>query len=438
MRRTSASKEKPLSNYCLYYILERELFYKESGIKTEKKTISDLDLHFFGDIARSFPLRPSRYDSLELSSTWFIRKAHCRRDRSKKEGIALADLSIKIAASWKTCAREVKNYVNDIAHILREHYASVAMCQEIRPTSTKPASFEHIDGDDPNNSSSFGGDSHKPAAIGIYNSVLSQSVSVSRTLFPGVPDELLQEVQTQTICNSVPDGLLQEVQTQTKPFVPSLLQGQMLTLAFNPSPNTLEQTQTKPFVPSLLQGQMLTPAFNPSPNTIEDGAYDYVKACIAFESVKTEARIDQMACESILAQLRNAASSQFAFGNTFKFEASKPQEPIIENMFHQPGASKPQEEPIIENRFYKQVSQEPIIENISYQTEKKDSRIPDGYADAKRFAKECTNRHCWELYGKEDECSKNRDYATHTAFEKEGYDEVDMSNEEIRELWRKA
>jgi len=201
--RRSTSNDQPISNYSLYYILERELFYKESGIKTEEEAISDLDLQFFGDIARSFPPRPSRYDSLELSSTWFIRKNYCRGNRSKMEGIALADLSNMIAASWKTCDREVKNYVNDVARILKQHYASVILCQEIG-VRNYPSNSLNLDG---------GGVQH--AATGIYNSVLSQSLSVSKSLFATVPDRLLREVQKQTIYNS---DLLPKLQTQMNPF----------------------------------------------------------------------------------------------------------------------------------------------------------------------------------------------------------------------------
>lgn len=340
-------KQRPFSNYTLYYILERELFYKVSGIKTEKKVISaEGDLQFCRDIARSFPSRPSRYASLELPSTWFIRKTSCRRDRSKMAGIALFNLSTMIAASWNTCPKEVKSYVNDIAHILEQHYESVVLCKEIEPSFIKPVSIEHVVGNYLRHGSSWDKDGVQRATVGVYNSVWNhQSLPVSKALTPTAHD------------------------------MPTLHE---------------EQTQTNPSVSSSLQGRKINDEMN------------YVKGCIDFT-------------ESIKRHMRNTAGSQIALDNTFKFEASKPQDRTIKATFYHV---------------------QPIPGDMFYQPAMKYRRSREGYADTNekdgQFVKECTGQR--ELYVYSKPMSNDKDYSNPEATVNEGSSEVAMSNEEIIEI----
>lgn len=114
--------ERTLNDYNVFFLLERELFYQEKGIRIGQKLNSDHDLRLYlqyGTIADSFPPRPTRYESLELPNFWFLKKTTSNR-RSKSKGAAAADgLSRLIASKWKTCDREVKAYVSVVARIVK-------------------------------------------------------------------------------------------------------------------------------------------------------------------------------------------------------------------------------------------------------------------------------------------------------------------------------
>ena len=109
--------EHILSDYNMFSILERKLLYQEKGIKTDEKINSghDLQLHLqYGGIADSFPPRPARYESLNLSNFWFLDKTlNCKSEKGVDDG-----LSSLIASNWKTCDREVEVYVTDVARIV--------------------------------------------------------------------------------------------------------------------------------------------------------------------------------------------------------------------------------------------------------------------------------------------------------------------------------
>ena len=111
-------QERTLSDYDLFFILERELLYRDKGIKTDGKLNSghDLRLHLqYGGIPDSFPPCPARYKSLNLSNFWFPKKTP---NRKSKKG-ADDGFSSLIASNWKTCDREVKVYVTDVARIVK-------------------------------------------------------------------------------------------------------------------------------------------------------------------------------------------------------------------------------------------------------------------------------------------------------------------------------
>jgi len=113
--------ERTLNDYNVFFLLERELFYQEKGIKIGQKINSDHDLRLnlqYGNIADSFPPRPTRYESLELPNFWFLKKTTSNR-RSKSKGAAADGLSSLIASKWKTCDREVKAYVSVVARIVK-------------------------------------------------------------------------------------------------------------------------------------------------------------------------------------------------------------------------------------------------------------------------------------------------------------------------------
>ena len=117
------STERTVSSYNLFYTLERQLFLKENGIPSSQvKHVSEDDWKNYGDLSRLFPTRPSRYKSLDLPDTWFIKRTSRSRNRSTKnqDAICLEGLSKAIASSWKTCDAEVKGYVTAVAEIIKK------------------------------------------------------------------------------------------------------------------------------------------------------------------------------------------------------------------------------------------------------------------------------------------------------------------------------
>ena len=107
-----------LSDYDVFFILERELLYCEKGVKTDEKLNSgnDLQLHLqYGGMTDSFPPRPARYESLNLSNFWFLNKTS---NRKSEKGVD-DGLSWVIASNWMSCDSEVKLYVTDVARIVK-------------------------------------------------------------------------------------------------------------------------------------------------------------------------------------------------------------------------------------------------------------------------------------------------------------------------------
>lgn len=110
---TKHSIKQTASSYDIYHILERELVLKEKGIPSKISYASGDDWKNYGDLSHTFPPLPSRYESLDLSATWFIK-------RNGKYGIRLEGLSKAVSRSWKTCDAEVHGYVTDVAEIVKE------------------------------------------------------------------------------------------------------------------------------------------------------------------------------------------------------------------------------------------------------------------------------------------------------------------------------
>ena len=122
-------KQRSTSSYNLYYILERELFLKNEGIEPTEKRTSEEELKNYGDLASLFPPCPSRYESLKLSDTWFLKRSVRSRNCSTKNRVAipLNGLSQKISSSWKSCSSDVKGYVTAVAAIIKKRFDKTAV-----------------------------------------------------------------------------------------------------------------------------------------------------------------------------------------------------------------------------------------------------------------------------------------------------------------------
>ena len=128
-----AKRALPLSKYNIFFILERELHFQEKGY-IPKKHVSNADRLAYGDLVSSFPPRPSRYRSLELSEVWFLKRTLRSRDRSKKSrgvisAISSSDLSKIIGQRWKTCGEEEKNYVTFIADAVKNRFLQIELSE---------------------------------------------------------------------------------------------------------------------------------------------------------------------------------------------------------------------------------------------------------------------------------------------------------------------
>eukprot|EP00956_Cyclotella_meneghiniana_P030542 scaffold77112_cov53-Cyclotella_meneghiniana.AAC.1 len=128
MNGTANNDSQSISGYNLFYILERELFLQKNGIKPVKYTSSN-DWKKYGDLAGVFPPLPSRYNSLELSGTWFIKRlGRSRKPYKNHDGaaISLAGLTKTISARWKCGdAAEEKDYVAAVAKILKKRHDAI-------------------------------------------------------------------------------------------------------------------------------------------------------------------------------------------------------------------------------------------------------------------------------------------------------------------------
>eukprot|EP00956_Cyclotella_meneghiniana_P037399 scaffold138000_cov60-Cyclotella_meneghiniana.AAC.2 len=115
-----------VNNYNIFYILERELLLKQNGCTPKEKLSSEYEKRNYGDLASSFPARPSRYESLDLPDTWYLKRSARSRDRSKKNrSISQKGLSTTIALNWKSCDAEVKSYVTTIAKIIKKRHDEI-------------------------------------------------------------------------------------------------------------------------------------------------------------------------------------------------------------------------------------------------------------------------------------------------------------------------
>ena len=119
---TKHSIKRTISSYNLFYILERELVLYKNRIPPRVKYVREDDWENYGDLSREFPPRPSRYRSLELSDTWFVKRMGRSRNRPIKnqDAICLKGLSKAISSSWKICDDEVKDYVTAVAEIIKQ------------------------------------------------------------------------------------------------------------------------------------------------------------------------------------------------------------------------------------------------------------------------------------------------------------------------------
>eukprot|EP00956_Cyclotella_meneghiniana_P011036 scaffold15460_cov39-Cyclotella_meneghiniana.AAC.2 len=117
------STKHTINCYHLYYALERELYLHQHGIRPHVKYTSPDEWTNYGDLARVFPPRPVRYENLQLSPIWFLKRKSKARTRHWKDqdAICLTGLTKAIANSWKNnCYPEVKWYVIAVAKIIKD------------------------------------------------------------------------------------------------------------------------------------------------------------------------------------------------------------------------------------------------------------------------------------------------------------------------------
>ena len=138
---TRRSPKPTISAYHLYYALERELLLKQNGIPPHKKYTSSEEWKSYGDLARVFPPRPSRYKDLGLPDNWFLKRKSCARTRHWKnqDAISLQGLSTTIASSWKNCDAEVKGYVTAIAKIIKDRCSKIHESKSTTKSPTLPS-----------------------------------------------------------------------------------------------------------------------------------------------------------------------------------------------------------------------------------------------------------------------------------------------------------
>eukprot|EP00956_Cyclotella_meneghiniana_P024646 scaffold49757_cov82-Cyclotella_meneghiniana.AAC.6 len=115
-------QSKSINRYNIFYILERELLLKQIGF-TPKKRSSEYEKQMYGDLASSFPARPSRYESLELPDNWYLKRS--ARSRDRKQSVSQKGLSTTIASNWKSCDADVKSYVTTIAKIIKKRHDEI-------------------------------------------------------------------------------------------------------------------------------------------------------------------------------------------------------------------------------------------------------------------------------------------------------------------------
>ena len=141
-KQTKKIKNRPLNSYNLFFILERELLLQSKGFDTTKgKGLSrrSTSVYFddYADLASRFPPLPSRYQSVHLSADWYMHgKDKKTREHIKTHGvISLKELSRSMAANWKMVDEDIKEYVTEVARMIKERrdeleYASLLRSYE--------------------------------------------------------------------------------------------------------------------------------------------------------------------------------------------------------------------------------------------------------------------------------------------------------------------
>ncbi|EED87778.1 predicted protein [Thalassiosira pseudonana CCMP1335] len=126
-KQTMKIKNRPLNSYNLFFILERELLLQSKGIDTTKgKDLSrrSTSVYFddYADLASQFPPLPSRYQSLHLSADWYMHGKDKRtRAHIKTHGvISMKELSRSMAVNWKNVDEDIKEYVTEVARMIKE------------------------------------------------------------------------------------------------------------------------------------------------------------------------------------------------------------------------------------------------------------------------------------------------------------------------------
>jgi len=166
-KQTKKIKNRPLNSYNLFFILERELLLQSKGFDTTKgKGLSrrSTSVYFddYADLALRFPPLPSRYQSVHLSADWYMHgKDKKTREHIKTHGvISLKELSRSMAANWKMVDEDIKEYVTEVARMIKERrdeleYASLLLSYEPNADALVAEEFPFDFGSPSSSSSAF-------------------------------------------------------------------------------------------------------------------------------------------------------------------------------------------------------------------------------------------------------------------------------------------
>ena len=166
-KQTKKIKNRPLNSYNLFFILERELLLQSNGFDTTKgKGLSrrSTSVYFddYADLALRFPPLPSRYQSVHLSADWYMHgKDKKTREHIKTHGvISLKELSRSMAANWKMVDEDIKEYVIEVARMIKERrnqleYASLLRSYEPNADALVAEEFPFDFGSPSSSSSAF-------------------------------------------------------------------------------------------------------------------------------------------------------------------------------------------------------------------------------------------------------------------------------------------
>ena len=166
-KQTKKIKNRPLNSYNLFFILERELLLQSKGFDTTKgKGLSrrSTSVYFddYADLALRFPPLPSRYQSVHLSADWYMHgKDKKTREHIKTHGvISLKELSRSMAANWKMVDEDIKEYVTEVARMIKERrdelqYASLLRSYEPNADALVAEEFPFDFGSPSSSSSAF-------------------------------------------------------------------------------------------------------------------------------------------------------------------------------------------------------------------------------------------------------------------------------------------